>query len=216
MSSSSDFAPGSEDSPADGSDPSGSEENDAVLADDSLADLHRETSAMLRTLADRYEADSADKRATVARLRTEMEAAESLATQLAEESARVRADADRMGTPPEWIDGPTKGEGASGQPAGTEAATEAGTASETGTDSEAGTVSETGTGSPEGSESAAPDEPAVPGPGPARGFAEGEPRAESTDSTSASQSAAPEDWAPRPFESWRNQTSRMIPRLLGL
>src|ERR1700721_3105124 len=78
-------------------------ESDSVKVDGSLADLHRETAAMLRTLAGRYDAEAADKRALAARLRAESDANESLASQLAEESARIRVDADRLGTEPTWI-----------------------------------------------------------------------------------------------------------------
>ena len=196
---------------------------DEVMVDDSLAELQRETVAMLRTLADRYEAESSDKRARAARLRTESEANDALASKLAEESARVRADADRLGTPPTWISGATSGDGRTEPPDGAEAAAPS-DATPAATEVEQTHGEQSSAQSADASfsiDSARGGESQVPGPGPARGFAEtsdqsaaGAQRAETT--STAESAGAPEDWAPKPFESWRNQTSRVIPRLLGL
>lgn len=212
---------------------------DDTKADGSLADLHRETAAMLRTLADRYDAEAADKRAVAARLRAESDANESLATQLADESSRIRVDADRLGTEPTWVGaatgddvpspaGPAHDEASDGGSATGDQASQAPSQAPSAwsTQSE-GTSQATSVQSDQVGHS---DEPAQsfsgveppPGPGPARGFAPnpdaGGEESKSTEAptVSADTTGAPDDWAPRPFESWRNQTSRVIPRLLGL
>ena len=236
MTSSSDFATVSaatvpaEDETA--AEPVESAENDGaepVNADGSLADLHRETAAMLRTLADRYEAESQTKRAEAARLRTESEANDSLAAQLEEESTRIRSDADRLGTQPTWVVAGT-GDEATAVDSGAAPAGSSSDDAPPNTGDSPNVRSETTWTSRSDDVTAASDQPAqsfsdveaVPGPGPARGFASSpEQSAEQGQSaesgpTSAQPSGSTEDWAPRPFESWRNKTSRVVPGLLGI
>jgi len=236
MSSSSDFATSSaatvqaevetteepaESSEADGADP--------VKVDGSLAELHRETAAMLRTLADRYEAESQSKRAEAARLRAESESNDSLAAQLEGESTRIRADADRLGTQPTWIVAGT-GDQAPTVEAGAEPAESSSDDAPPNSDDSPKVWSEATWASRSDDDTAGSGQPAqsfseveaVPGPGPARGFASSpEPSGEQgqsaeSGSTSAQPSGSTEDWAPRPFESWRNKTSRVVPGLLGI
>ena len=213
MGSSSEFAAGPG-APA-ASEGGGGDEPEASGLDGGFAELRRESAAMLRTLADKYDSESEDSRARSARLLAESEAAGALAVQLAEESVRIRTEADRLAAPPTWMPGssPDAAQAHSGtsggtdQPStpdsGTPAPGTAAAASEA-TDSDAtdSTATEPGTTPP-------------PGPGPARGFA---PNAGST--AEGTQHATPtretDDWAPRPFESWRNKASQVTPRLLEL
>ena len=222
MSSSSEFAagPGAPTATED----SGGDEPEASKVDVGFDDLRRESAAMLRTLADKYDAESEESRARSAQLLAESEAAGALAVKLGEESVRIRTEADRLASQPTWLSGvPDATAESKAEP---QATPDAGpTAGTTGT-----STTEPGTTAP-------------PGPGPARGFApnvgassEGSQlsspssaptsAASSTSSsvqggTSGQGSPAPptgesDDWAPRPFESWRNQASQVTPRLLEL
>jgi hypothetical protein len=155
--------------------------------DDDSGELREQTAAMLRKLADTYGTEAEAAKAQAERLRAEAKEADAKATQLAEEAARVSAEAQRLSNPPSWQS--------------------------------------------DDAQATASTEPAPSGPEPARGYAGSQPSAPpapaetTTTGTEASHpsvlpgsptmTAATEsdpkpkteqdDWAPRPFESWRNQ-----------
>ncbi len=170
-------------------------------------ELRRQSAAMLQTLADRYDAESEDSRARSAQLLAESEAAGALAVKFAEESVRIRTEADRLAAEPTWLKdvpdttaGPKQdADAASDEVAGAEAATTA---------QASASISTSTTGTP------------APGPGPARGFAHNVGSTEGSQSggsgSQASSASESDDWSPRPFESWRNQASQVTPRVFEL
>lgn len=226
MSSSSEFAAGPGSS---ATKDSGGDEPEASKVDAGFDDLRRESAAMLRSLADKYDTESEDSRARSARLLAESEAAGSLAVQLAEESVRIRAEADRLAAQPTWL--------SSAPDATAESKIEPSASTVSGAPDTATAVGMTTGGTTE------PDATAQPGPGPARGFAPnvgsstegGQLASAGSAPTSAASATSPtlqdgtsgtgspasptgesDDWAPRPFESWRNEASQVTPRLLEL
>jgi hypothetical protein len=233
MSSSSEFAAGPG-APA-ATEDRGGDEPEVSKVDTGFDDLRRESAAMLRILADRYDTESEDFRARSAQLVAESEAAGALAVQLADESVRIRTEADRLAAQPTWL---------SGVPDATAASkVEPKATTEAGTPGAATAGSGTTGGGTTGGGTAEPDSSAPPGPGPARGFAPnvgssteggqlasaGSAPTSAAGSTSsalqggnsgsaapASPTDEPDDWAPRPFESWRNQASQVTHRLLEL
>jgi hypothetical protein len=176
-----------------------------------LSELQEQAASALRNLADRYESESKEADAQVAKLTSDLKAAEARATRSAAEADRIRTEADRVATKPDWLTATSADESvqeATAAPANTAPAT-----------------SDTATSSGNDEPVTTPDPP-VPGPGPARGFAlpaqpaqpaqPAEPAQPTSDTASGSApgtasgsgtGSGSEDWAPRPFESWRNQTS---------
>jgi hypothetical protein len=202
------------------SEDSGGDEPKAREVDSGFDELRRESAAMLRNLADKYDAESDDSRARSARLLAESEAAGALAVQLAEESVRIRTEADRLAAQPTWLAGASdasaapKVDEAPSASSSSSSSPEAGTATDDVTSAESAATTESGATPP-------------PGPGPARGFASGTtssssstastpPGATGSAGSPTSPSSESDDWAPRPFESWRNQASQVNPRLLEL
>jgi hypothetical protein len=178
MGSSSEYAagPGSPAAPEE----SGGDEPEVPEPASGFAELRRETAAMLKTLADKYDAESEDSRTRSARLLAESKAAGALATKLGEESVRIRAEADRLGAEPDWMTG----------------------------------LSDVATESSEEPAKASGATTTAPGPGPARGFAPNVGAA--AGASQSSHTSEPDDWAPRPFESWRNQATPVTPRRLEI
>jgi hypothetical protein len=201
----------------------GDGETDSATLDGGLAELHRKTAAMLQTLADSYGTESKEARSRAAKLRAEADTAEALAGRLEEESARIRGEAERIGTEPSWMTGP--------QDAPAAASTSFGGAAP-GPVASGALAAATGVPAAESSQDKADVAPAVsgsqaetPGPGPARGFAppsspsqqdpaQGTPGAPGSSAPGAAGES--DDWAPRPFESWRNQTSQVSSRIIEL
>src|ERR1039458_1187597 len=88
--------------------PAASEESDgdepaAAATDGGFDELRRQSAAMLQTLADKYDSESEDSRSRSARLLAESETAGALAVKLAEESVRIRTEADRLAAEPTWM-----------------------------------------------------------------------------------------------------------------
>lgn len=163
--------------------------------DSDSGELREQTAAMLRKLADTYGTEADEAKATAERLRTEASAADARATQLGDEAARVKAEAERLSNPPSWQSaagetGTQPDQSASGpEPARGYAGSEPATAA---------SPSEPPTGGESGHPSVLPGSPTM--------TAATESEAKATEQ---------DDWAPRPFESWRNQaggqtTSRFL------
>jgi len=212
MSSPSEYATGQEATAV--TDEGGDEEPNVTSPEADAADLRRQTADMLRTLADKYETEAQDSRARAVELRAESDAADAKAVQLGDESARIKAEAERLGTEPTWIARPA------------DSSTEAGKA-------DSGDATDSSASAPESADDTAASTTASSGPEPARGFApqsESEtgaqastiqPGSATTTSTGATgQAESPasrsqvegDDWAPRPFESWRNQPGQTPPK----
>ena len=218
MSSSSEFAsgPGAPTATED----RGGDEPEASKVDGGSDDLRRETAAMLRTLADRYDTESEDSRANSARLLAESEAAGALAVQLAEESVRIRAEAGRLAAQPTWLSGvadataDSKVEHQATPTAGSTAAgtTEAGATAQPGPGPARGFAPNVG-GSAEGSQISSPTSAPTSAAGSTSSALQG---GASGSGSPTSPTGESDDWAPRPFESWRNQSSQVTPRMLEL
>jgi hypothetical protein len=203
MGSSSEYAPGPG-SPA-ASEAEAGDEPEVAETGGGFDDLRRQSAAMLQTLADQYDTESENSRSRSAQLLAESETAGALAVKLAEESVRIRTEADRLAAEPSWMTGgsettPDSSGTADGAPG---SATKA--ESVASGDAAGGATAEHGT-------TASGSTPA-PGPGPARGFAPnaGSESSQVSDSGPTGQTSGSDDWAPRPFESWRNQASQVTP-----
>jgi hypothetical protein len=185
---SSEYATGQESAATSGSVPEPAAEEENAVAEGDSSDLRRESASLLARLADRYDSEAEESRANAVRLRAESEAEEAKANKLGEESSRIRNEAERLEADP-----------LSAPPAASEPAKEEPTTAPA-TPSDVTTVTPSG-------------------PSPARGFASGseDPAPSgSSGSGTVTGSSQPEDWAPRPFESWRNQATQVPPRNLDL
>jgi hypothetical protein len=176
-----------------------------------LSELQEQAASALRNLADKYESESKEADAQVAKLTADLKATEARATRSAAEADRIRTEADRVATKPDWLTETSADEN------GQESTTSQPTTTQEPTAAPGTPDATTSSGA---DETATTTDPSIPGPGPARGFAQparpaqpAEP-ASDTGTASAPGTASPtasgsgsEDWAPRPFESWRNQTN---------
>lgn len=156
-----------------------------------LADLHRQAAEALETLADKYKAESRDAQDRATELKAELEATEAKAKKLASEAEQIRAEAERLGHTPDWLGGSAAGPVASAGPGATVS-----TAPDGQTDEHKA------------------EKPPAPGPGPARGFASSVATTDAPTATGESSDA--EDWTPKPFASWRNETKQVSPKILEL
>jgi hypothetical protein len=200
-------------------------EPDTETADGS-AQLREQTAAMLRKLADTYSGDADSAQANAEQLRTEAQAQDARARQLSAEATRLKAEADRLSNPPSWESGEEQPDPDPTGPASTGPGSEGSGSTESGPEpargyagsgsspssaatsdpeAAAGTSSETSAGHPSVIPGSSDTATGVTGPG-------------GTDTGSNVSGSAPDsdDWAPRPFESWRNQAGQVSPRFLEL
>jgi cell division septum initiation protein DivIVA len=183
----------------------------AVQVNGELADLHRRAADALRTLAEKYLAESKDAQDRAKELRAELEATEAKANKLNSESEQIRAEAERVGRAPDWLRG--------AEPAAATAAAEPAEENlEQLTQTAPATEAPTGPEPTHAPQVATESQPA-PGPGPARGFAQSVPSTEPQDAdqiAATPDNSESEDWAPKPFASWRSETKQVSSKILEL